>query len=217
MRWRCGACRATLLLSVRVTMRIWLPYYFVSAIGLAFATSGCAAGPVAPSALAPVQQAPSAVLVSNVTVPLTPARVVTTFPLQNGSFTLSLRTVDGIAGAIKGTYTGRVVASVPGNTTAALDVHISETSGVGSAVTGLQAEGSGAFVGEGDFMLSLTLASSTSKAVDGLKANLRGTSRLSCSASQLNLVTQHGTQSTPKFVEITIDLQHEVGSTHCFG
>jgi hypothetical protein len=148
---------------------------------------------------------------------LTPARVVTTFPLQAGSFTLSLRTAGGIAGTIKGTYTGSADASLPGKTTAALDVHISETSGAASEVTGLQAEGSGAFVGEGDFTLSLTLASSTSKAVDGLKANLRGTSRLSCSASQLNLVTLHGTQSTPKFVEITIDLQHEVGSTQCFG
>lgn len=198
-------------------MRIWLPYcYFVTVIGLAFTTGGCAAGPIAPSALAPDQQATGTVPVSNVTVPLTPARVVITFPLQAGSFTLSLRTVDGIAGTIKGTYTGQAVAAVPGNSTAALDMHISETSGVGSLVTGLQAEGSGAFAGEGDFTLSLTLASSTSKAVDGLKANLRGTSTISCTASNLILVTQYATQPTPKFVEVTIELQHEVGSTECF-
>jgi hypothetical protein len=141
--------------------------------------------------------------------------VVSTFPLLTGSFTLSLRAADGIAGTVKGTYTGQAVAAVPGNTTAALDMEISETSGAGSKVTGLQAEGTGAFVGEGDFTISLTLESSTSKAVDGLKATLRGTSRVSCSASHRILVTQHATQSTPKFLEIAIDLQHEVGRTGC--
>jgi hypothetical protein len=196
-------------------MKTWFPHYLLPLIGLAFAVPGCA-GPVAPDALAPVPQAANGSrLVSDPMALLTPARIVTTFPLLAGTFTLSLRAADGVAGTVKGTYTGQAVASVPGNTTAALDLHITETSGVGSAVTGLQAEGSGAFVGEGDFMLSLTLVSSTSKSVDGLKANLRGTSRLSCSASHRILVTQHGTQSTPKVLEITIDLQHEVGQTGC--
>jgi hypothetical protein len=44
---------------------------------------------------------------------------------------------------------------------------------------------------------------------------LRGTSRVSCSASHLIVVTQHGTQSTPKFLEMTIDLQHQVAETGC--
>jgi hypothetical protein len=104
---------------------------------------------------------------------------------------------------------------VPGNTNATLDLHISETSGVGSIITGLQADGTGAFVGEGDFTLSLALASPATKSPDGLRATLPGTSRLSCSASHLIVVTQHGTDSTPKFLEITIDLQHEVGLTGC--
>ena len=144
-----------------------------------------------------------------------PARVVTTFSLQAGSFTLSLRAADGSTGTVTGTYTGLAVAAVPGNTTATLTFVITETSGIGSAVTGLQASGAGAFVGEGDFTLSLTLESSTSKAIDGLKTMLRGTSRVSCSASHLIVVTQHGTQSTPKFLEMTIDLQHEVGQSGC--
>jgi hypothetical protein len=143
------------------------------------------------------------------------SRVVTTFPLLNGSFTLRLRAAGGSAGTIKGTYTGQAVASVPGNTNATLDLHISETSGVGSTITGLQADGTGAFVGEGDFTLSLALASPATKSPDGSRATLRGTSRLSCSASHLIVVTQHGTDSAPKFLEITIDLQHEVGLTGC--
>jgi hypothetical protein len=164
-------------------MKTWFPHYLLPLIGLTFAVPGCA-GPVAPDALAPVPQAANGSrLDSNPMALLTPARVVTTFPLLTGSFTLSLRAADGIAGTVKGTYTGRAVAAVPGNTTAALDLHITETSGVGSAVTGLQAEGSGAFVGEGDFTLSLKLVSSTSKLVDRLKATIRGTSRVSCSAS----------------------------------
>ena len=108
------------------------------------------------------------------------------------------------------------VVSVPGNTNAALDLHISETSGVASAITGLQADGTGAFVGEGNFTLSVTLASSTTKLLDGLRTTFRGTSQLSCSASNLIVVTQHGIDSTPKFLEITIDLQHQVGLTGCF-
>jgi hypothetical protein len=196
-------------------MRTWFPHYLLPLIALAFAVPGCG-DPVAPDALAVPQAANDSRLDSNPLALLTPAKVVTTFQLLNGSVTLSLRAADGSAGTVKGTYTGRAVASAPGNTTAALELQIAETSGAGSAVTGLQAEGTGAFVDEGDFTLSLRLASSTSKSVDGLKATLRGTSRLSCSASNRILVIQDATQSTPKFLEVKIDLQHEVGSTQCF-
>src|SRR5512132_2187655 len=123
-------------------MKTRSPRYLATSIGLTFALSGCA-GPVAPDALAPAPQAATGSrLDSNPMALLTPARVITTFPLLSGTFTLSLRAADGSAGTIKGTYTGRAVAKVPGNTTATLDLHITETSGVGSAVTGLQAEGS---------------------------------------------------------------------------
>jgi len=204
-------------------MKTGSPHYLVTPTALAFALSACA-GPVAPSALAPVPPASSSRAVapasssrtvSNPMAVLAPVRVVTPFSLQAGSFTLSLRAPDGSSGTVKGTYTGLAVAAVPGNTTATLAFVITETSGIGSAVTGLRASGAGAFVGEGAFTLSLTLESSTSKAVDGLKTMLRGTSRVSCSASHLIVVTQHGTQSTPKFLEMTIDLQHQVAETGC--
>jgi hypothetical protein len=203
-------------------MSISLPDYLATRgrvvifIGLAFVAPACTGSPIAPDALAQVPHAPSgSALASNPMALVTPNRVVTTFPLLNGSFSLTLRAADETAGTIKGTYTGEAVASVPGNTNAALDLHISETSGVGSTITGLQADGTGAFVGEGDFTLSLALASPATKSPDGPRATLRGTSRISCSASHLIVVTQHGTDSTPKFLEITIDLQHQVGHTGC--
>jgi hypothetical protein len=143
-----------------------------------------------------------------------PARVVTTFPLLAGSFTLTLRAPDGSVGAVNGTYTGRAIAAVPGNTTAALDLHIGQTTGLGTSISSLQAEGSGAFVDEGDFRLAVTF-NSADRPGNGGRAILRGTSRLSCSASHLIVVTQHGTQSAPKFGEIAIDLRHEVEHTGC--
>jgi hypothetical protein len=188
-------------------------------IGLAFVVSACTRSPIAPDALAPVPHAASgSALASDPMALVTPNRVVTTFPLLNGSFTLTLRAADGSAGTIKGTYTGQAVASVPGNTNATLDLHISETTGLGSTITELQADGTGAFVGEGDFTLSLALASAATKSPGPSRATFKGTSRLSCSAaSHLIVVTQHGTDSTPKFLQVTIDLQHEVGPTACVG
>jgi hypothetical protein len=198
-------------------MKPWFPrplvIYIAISIALAFANSGCSA-PLGPGALTPAPQVASASSVaSNDPVLERQARVVTTFPLLSGSFTLNLRAPDGSVGAVKGTYTGRAVAAVPGNTTAALDMQIVETSGLGSSITGLQADGSGAFIGEGAFVLSLTFASAN-KFIDGAKVTLRGTSQLSCSASHLIVVTQHGTQSGPK-LEVAIDLRHEVGRTGC--
>jgi hypothetical protein len=183
-------------------------------IGLALTIPGCA-DPVAPGAVAPATQTASASSLDPDAIITTTRRVVTTFPLQSGSFTLTFRLADGSVGTVKGTYTGTATASLPGNTTAVLDLQITETSGIGSAITSIEATGTGSFVDEGNFALTLTFRSSTSKALDGLKVTLRGTSRLSCSASHLIVVTEHGTQSTPKFVEITIDLQHLVGSGGC--
>jgi len=202
-------------------MRIPLPYYLetrgrvVTFISLAFVAPACTGSPIAPDALGPVPHAASGSAVAATPMTLvTTRRVVNTVPLLNGSFTLTLRTADGSTGTIEGTYTGEAVVSVPGNTNAALDLLISGTSGVGTTITGLQADGTGAFVGEGDFTLSLALASAAKK-LDGSRAMLRGTSQLSCSTSHLIVVTQHATDSTPKFPEITIDLHHEVGNAGC--
>jgi hypothetical protein len=139
------------------------------------------------------------------------------FPLLNGSFALTLRAADGSVGSVLGTYTGQADAPASGNTTAKLDLQITNASGIGAGVSRLQSDGgTGAFVGEGDFTLSLEFAFASTKSTDDIHMKLKGTAQISCSESNRILVTLHGTDSTSKFVEITIDLHHEVGFTTCF-
>lgn len=113
-----------------------------------------------------------------------------------------------------GTYTGQAVTAIPGNTTAALELDIKKTTGAGSLITGIEATGVGAFVDEGDFTLSLKIMSSA-KMLDGSKVIFKGSTELSCSASHQIVVTQRASDSTPKFPEITIEFQHDVGNTAC--
>jgi len=138
---------------------------------------------------------------------------VNTYPLVNGSFTLALRTDDGRVGTVTGTYTGEAVVSEHGTATATLNPQTTGASGIGSTVTAITADGSREFVDEGPFVLSLTLISSLTKSP--LHSVVRGTSRLSCSPSHRIVVHMHGTDSARGFLEITMDLQHEVERTGC--
>jgi hypothetical protein len=184
----------------------------VIAIFLTLTLPGCS-GPAAPIAPSVVEQLPSDVSpISHPAALVETSRAVQTFPLMNGSFTLTLSASDGSVGTVKGTYTGKVVVSDNGNRAATLDLQITETSGIGSTITAIEAEGTRAFIDEGDFVLSLLLTSSLTKSP--LRVTIRGTSQVSCSASHI-LVTLHGTDSTRGFLEITADLQHEVGQAGC--
>ncbi len=200
-------------------MKPWFPYPFttvlciVTMLCLTLTLSSCSgtATPMAPSV---VEQLPSDVsVISKPTALVEPSREVNGFPLVNGAFTLTLSASDGSVGTVKGTYTGEAVVSEHGSRTATLELQITETSGIGSAVTAIEAEGTRAFIDEGDFALSLLLTSSLTKSP--LRVTLRGTSHVSCSASHRILVTLHGTDSTRGFLEITADLQHEVERTAC--
>jgi hypothetical protein len=141
-------------------------------------------------------------------------RTVASYPLENGVFTITFRTADGTSGTISGTYTGQAVVGMSGNTAASLDFHISQTTGAGSLITGLDGGGSGAFGEAGDFTLALRVASS-SKVLDGSKVMFRGTTQLSCSAAGRIIATLRGTTSTARFAEIAIELQHEIGNAGC--
>ena len=144
---------------------------------------------------------------------VTERRMVASYELVSGVFTITFRTADGSVGTISGTYTGLAIVG-PGNTMASLNLLISETTGAGSLVTGLEATGAGAFGGAGDFTLSLKLASS-SKVLDGSKVMFRGTSQISCNASGQVVVTQSATDVTSRFAEINIELRHVVGNAGC--
>src|SRR6185436_507264 len=111
----------------------------VPLMSLALTLSACseAGAPLAPSA---VEQAPSdASPISNLAAFVTTSRETNSFPLINGSFTLTLEASDGSVGTVKGTYTGEAVVSEHGVRTAALELQITETSGIGSTVTAIEA------------------------------------------------------------------------------
>ena len=199
-------------------MKPWLPRRFpifrcIVMIPLALTLAACSGTekPLAPSA---IELAPSDLSsINNAAAFVTTSRMVNTFPLVNGSFTLTLLASDGSVGTVKGTYSGEAIVSEHGIRTATLALQITQTSGIGSTITAIEAEGTRAFVDEGDFALSMLLTSSLTK--QALRVTVRGTSHLSCSASHRIQVTMHGTDSARGFLEITADLQHEVERTGC--
>ena len=184
-------------------------------IGLVLAIPACS-GPLGPTPL-PLRAVPSTLSDPLLTANSVSAyRVGTTFPLLNGSFTIRFRGTDGGLGTITGRYTGTAV-STDGRTDADLDLQITDSSGLGSDVTELDASGSGAFVDHGEFTLSLSIMVSSSKRSDGstrVRTILRGTSGVSCTGGRI-LITQRGTGSTPRLGTIEVVLQHVLGSAGC--
>jgi hypothetical protein len=142
-------------------------------------------------------------------------RTAASYPLENGVFTITFQTADGTGGTTSGTYTGQAVVGMSGNTAASLDFHISQTTGAGSLITGLDGGGAGAFGEGGDFTLTLRVSSSSSRVLDGSKVMLKGTTQLSCSAAGRIIATLRATTSTARFADITIELQHEIGNAGC--
>jgi hypothetical protein len=178
-------------------------------IGLALTASTCG-GPVASAAL------PASTFPSDIATPLelalTTERKGVTFPLLNGSLRLQVREDGKNAGVITGTYTGSVSQPASGRGTAVLNVRVRNSTGVLSSIASLTADGSGTFIGEGDFALSLLLSSQNEK----ISVKVQGTTTISCSAEGRILATLRGTGSTPRLGSIEIELRHEVGNTNCF-
>jgi len=199
-------------------MKPWFPHSLESArlvtvicLALIFPGCGGTATPMAPSA---IEQLPNDISpISSPPAAFATSRAVNTFDLVNGSFTLTLSASDGSVGTVKGTYTGEALVAAHGSQTAILELQITETSGIGSTVTAIDADGTRAFIDEGDFALSLRLTSSLAKSP--LRVTVRGTSHVSCSASHRIQVTLQGTDSTRGFLEATADLHHEVEQSAC--
>ena len=172
---------------MRAPMKAWFPSSFVTlpcfvtVSSLALTLPGCsgATTPITPSV---VEQLPSDVSpVNGPAAPLATSRAVNTFRLVNRSFTLTLSASDGSVGTVSGTYAGEAVVAEHGSRNATLELQITETSGIGSTITALTADGTRSFIDEGDFALSLLLTSSLTKSP--LRVTVRGTSHVSCSAS----------------------------------
>ena len=184
----------------------------IALIALAIMTSSCS-DPLTRDAVSPATF-PSEITVIRATADSTSTqRQGATFPLLDGAFRLTVREGSTNAGRIIGTYSGTAEVPLPGRASATLEIRVQRAIGVASEVTAVAAEGTGAaFVGEGDFALSLKL--STSNGTTSTK--VRGTSTISCSAAQRILVTMLGSGSAPRLGDIEVELRHEVGNTTCF-
>jgi hypothetical protein len=138
------------------------------------------------------------------------------FPLLNGMFTITTRTGDRLTG----TYVGEVTAPIPGRPTAMLTLEVTGGTGVFEGATGtLDAEGSGAFVGEGQFVLSSlhgVLSTTAEPAGFVFRATVVGTSALSCSAADRILLTLRGRATVARVGHVDVELSSEIGNTECF-
>jgi hypothetical protein len=184
----------------------------IALIALAIMTSSCS-DPLTRDAVSPATFPSEITVIRAIAESTTTQRQGATFPLLDGAFKLTVRGGSTNAGGIIGPYSGTAEVAVPGRASATLEIRVQRATGVASEVTAVAAEGTGAaFVGEGDFTLSLKL--STKNGATSTK--VRGTSTISCSAAQRILVTMRGTGSAPRLGDIEVELRHEVGNTICF-
>lgn len=107
------------------------------------------------------------------------------YDLRNGSFTLT--TVDG---DISGSYSGHASVSSSGSANASLDLDVTSGTNKFQGATGrLQGDGTGAFVGEGSFSVSVKGSISTSAVPVKfhIQATVSGTSSASCAAEGISI------------------------------
>jgi cytoskeletal protein CcmA (bactofilin family) len=142
------------------------------------------------------------------------------YDLRNGSFTLS--TVDG---DISGDYTGHASVSSSGSVTASLELDVTSGTNDFQGATGhLKGDGTGAFVGEGSFSVSVQ-GSITTSAVPvkfHVRGAVSGTSFASCAAEGISITLpgdgsyRKGGDSNGKLTGIKAVLTHLVaGNAGC--
>jgi hypothetical protein len=132
------------------------------------------------------------------------------FPILEGAFTIT----EESGATLTGTYTG--TASSNGRK-ATLTVQVTGGTGAFQGATGaLDGRGSGAFVGEGAFSLSLSGTISTNASSRAqFRTSLDGTSSVSCSATGHIVVEQVAGGSGVKTGQLSAILRHEVGNAGC--
>lgn len=169
--------------------------------------------PLAPGTIGP-STFPSQVPSSGPAQSVETQRQNATFSLVNGSLRTVFTQGGSTVGTINGTYSGSSSNPIPGRATATLgNIQIRQATGVVSGVTTVKAEGSGAFVDEGEFALTLSLLTSEGRT---MVVKVRGTSALSCTAEGRIRVTMRGTGSDPRLGNVAVVLQHEVAESTCF-
>jgi hypothetical protein len=173
------------------------------------AAIGCGRStPTAPD-LAPAGASPSAAV-----SPVDPEASGATFLLSAGTFVI----IDDAGAQLSGVYTGQS-GSGHGRKTS-LTLQVTNGTGALAGATGtLDGRGSGAFTGEGSFLLSLSGSIVTDAAPKGhtFRSNLQGVSTVSCSNTGHILVHQEGHGTSDRGRSVGAKLQHEVGNTGCSG
>ena len=144
-------------------------------------------------------------------------RVIGTFPLLNGMFTVQISQNGSVTGTITGRYTGVASASSSGRATATLEPEVRRLTGAAGGLVDLEAEGTGAFLGEGEFTLTLRLAGSfpDQPNASNIQVKISGTSAISCSDAGTIVVTMTGTGSSARLGDLRVELRHELGSAGC--
>ena len=137
------------------------------------------------------------------------------FDLTNGTFTIT-----SLDGDISGPYVGRVSVSSSrrGRSDASLSVQVTSGTGLFQGATGtLTGDGTGAFIGEGDFSLSLRGSIMTVADPKGLRVQgtISGTTSLSCIAPTL-IATLSGDGSLTTIGTAHAVLTHQIGNAGCF-
>jgi hypothetical protein len=88
---------------------------------------------------------------------------------------------------------------------------------VANGLVDLDADGTGAFLGEGEFTLSLRLAGILPQQpnTSNIQVKVSGTSALSCSDAGGIVVTLTGAGSSSKLGDLQVQFSHEIGSAGC--
>jgi hypothetical protein len=190
----------------------------ITALALLIVVSACGAMNDSPSPTGPnepVSQPRILAVGPSVTAAGKPPQVSPepqTFPLLAGSFTITNREGDTIVG----TYAGASVFQA-GSQTASVTLQIVSGSGEFAGASGsFTLSGVGSFADEGAFRLhghgEIVLADGKRTNV---RLNLRGTSGVTCSASERILISQTATGTLGHAGRVTATLSHEVGNTGC--
>lgn len=153
---------------------------------------------------------------TNGVVPLsltdTSAKLVNTFDLINGEFTLTLT-----GGSLSGTYTGQASTSSSRRSTASLELDVNGGLDAFQGATGsLHGDGTGAFVGGGDFSLSLDGFISTLAQPEPfrVRAKINGAAAIICEPPTF-WVSLTGEGYSVKLGDLTAAFRHAVTNAGC--
>lgn len=200
---------------MRTTLRRVLAHT-LACVGVAAATSCSRPSPVSPtpavtaSQAAPLASSPSGSSRKKANVI---AADTATFPLVAGSFTA----VNADGDSLNGTYTGTARVAVSTSETAYITLRVSDGSGAFAGASGTMIiAGTGAFTGEGDFVLDgrgEVMLPGGRRAL--LVLSLRGTAAASCSTSGRIAIAQSAEGTLTRAGRVTATLSHEVEYTGC--